>query len=108
MLVAFAITCSDLVIIPTQAGPMEGESAADAIKLVKMQERSLGRKIPLAVLMTRMSAAIRTKIGTDLITQLHEASIAVFKTQLLERNAFKAIIAKKCCLSDLPSSKMPK
>ncbi len=103
-LVAYAISRSTLVVIPAQAGPMEGESASDAIKLVKMQQKAFGRKIPYVVLMTRTSAAIRSKIEKELILQMRNASIPVFKTQLLERNAYKAIIANKCCLSSLPST----
>ena len=104
MLVAYAISRSDLVIIPTQAGPMEGESAADAIKLVKQQQKAFNKKIPFAVLMTRMSAVIRSKIEKELTNQLYSASIPVFNTQLLERNAFKSIIAYKCPLSELPEN----
>ena len=103
-LVAFAISRSDLVVIPTQAGPMEGDSAADAIKLVKQQERAFRIKIPFAVLMTRMSVVIRSKIERDLTAQMQSASIPVFQTQLIERNAFKAMFAYKCPLDDLPKS----
>ncbi len=104
MLVAFAISRSDLVIIPTQAGPMEGESAADAIKLIRQQEKGMGRKIPFAVLMTRMRAAIRTKIERSLTEQLEAADIPVLSTQLTERNAFKMIFDHQCSLEELPSS----
>jgi len=104
MLVAFALTRSDLVVIPTQAGPMEGDSAADAIKLIKQQEKGIGRKIPYAVLMTRMSAVIRSKIEHELTEQMKNADIPVFHTQLLERNAFKAMFAYKAPLDQLPKS----
>ena len=104
MLVAYAISRSDLVIVPTQAGPMEGESAADAIKLVKHQQKVFNRQIPFAVLMTRMSAVIRSKIEKDLAGQMKEAAIPVFTTQLLERNAFKSIIAYRCPLWALPKT----
>lgn len=102
MLVAFAMTRSNLVIIPTQAGPMEGESAADAIKLIKQQEKGMGRKIPYAVLMTRMSAVIRSRIEKNLIEQMASADIPVFTTQLIERNAFKMIFDAQCPLEQLP------
>jgi chromosome partitioning protein len=95
---------SNLVIIPTQAGPMEGDSAADAIRLVKQQERAFRVKIPFAVLMTRMSAAIRSRIEKELTEQMASADIPVFKTQLIERNAFKSMFAYKCTLDDLPAS----
>lgn len=104
MLVAFALSASDLVVIPTQAGPMEGESAADAIKLIRQQEKGIRRKIPFAVLMTRMSAVIRSKIERDLTDQMQSADIPVFQTQLIERNAYKAMMAYKCTLDGLPSS----
>lgn len=104
MLVAFAISRSDLVVIPTQAGPMEGESAADAIKLIRQQEKGMGRKIPFAVLMTRMSAVIRSKIEKSLVEQMSSADIPVFTTQLIERNAFKMIFDHQCPLEELPKS----
>lgn len=103
-LVAYAMSRSNLVIIPTQAGPMEGDSAADAIRLVKQQERAFRVRIPFAVLMTRMSAAIRSRIEKELTEQMASADIPVFKTQLIERNAFKSMFAYKCTLDDLPSS----
>ena len=103
-LVAYAMSRSNLVIIPTQAGPMEGDSAADAIRLVKQQERAFRVKIPFAVLMTRMSAAIRSRIEKELTEQMASADIPVFKTQLIERNAFKSMFAYKCTLDDLPAS----
>ena len=103
-LVAYAISRSDLVIIPTQGGPMEGESAADAIKLVKLQEQAFERKIPFAVLMTRTSAAIKSKIEKDLTKQMLSSDIPVFTTQLLERNAFRAIVAYQRPLWALPKS----
>ena len=104
ILVAFAISRSDLVVIPTQAGPMEGESAADAIKLIRQQEKGMGRKIPFAVLMTRMSTVIRSKIERSLTEQLASADIPVLTTQLIERNAFKMIFDHQCPLSELPKS----
>lgn len=103
-LVAYAMSRSNLVIIPTQAGPMEGDSAADAIKLVKQQERAFRVRIPFAVLMTRMSAAIRSRIEKELTEQMESADIPVFETQLIERNAFKSMFAYKCSLDDLPAS----
>ncbi len=103
-LVAVAMSRSDLVIIPTQPGPMEGESAADTIKMIKLQERIFERKIPYAVLMTRTSAAIKSKIEKDLVAQMQTAEIPIFATQLLERNAFRSIIDRQCPLWALPKS----
>ena len=54
--------------------------------------------------MTRMSAAIRSRIEKELTEQMASADIPVFKTQLIERNAFKSMFAYKCTLDDLPAS----
>ncbi len=104
LLVAYALSRSDLVVIPTQAGPMEGQSASNAIKLIRQQEKGFSRKIPFAVLMTRVRAAIRTNIETDLLEQLQVNNIPLFSTRLMERNAFKEILRRECMLADLPSS----
>ena len=96
------VSRSDLVIVPTQPGPMEGESAAEAIKLVKSQERAFRIKVPFAVLMTRLPAAIRTRIERNLVEQMQSADIPVFQTQLMERSAFRAIVEQRCTLEQLP------
>jgi len=101
---ANAVAFSDFCIIPTQPSALDGKSAAKAIKLIKQQERIARRTIPFAVLFTRTSAAIKTKIQTNLARQLKEADICVFSTQLLERAAFKSLFDLSCTLKDLPSS----
>ena len=99
-----AVSMSDFVIIPTQPSTMDGRSAAKAIKLIKKQERIARRTIPFAVLFTRTSAAIKTKLQTNLTEQLENADIPVFSTQLLERAAFKSIFDYSSPLSGLPRS----
>lgn len=99
-----AVSMSDFAIIPTQPSTMDGKSAAKAIKLIKKQERVARREIPFAVLFTRTSAAIKTKLQSSLSDQLEKADIPVFKTQLLERAAFKSIFDYSCPLSGLPKS----
>lgn len=104
MVVAYAISRSDLVIVPTQPSTMDGKSAAKAIKLVKQQERGFQKRIPFAVLLTRTSAVIQSKTQRNLTAQLEASDIPVFQTQLLERNAFKSIFDFSCTLEDLPKS----
>jgi len=103
MLVAYAISRSDLVVIPTQASTMDGKSAARAIKLVKQQERGFSKTIPFAVLFTRTSAAIKSRMQANLVEQLSKADVPTFHTQLLERNAYKAIFEFGTTLEGLPS-----
>lgn len=104
MLVAFAISQSDLVVIPTQPSHMDGKGAAQAIKLIKQQEKAMRRNIPFAVLFTRVKAAIRTRTQSDLEKQLHTADIPVFQTQLLEREAYRLLFSYGGALEKLPNN----
>lgn len=104
MLVAFAISQSDLVVIPTQPSHMDGRGAAQAIKLIKQQEKAMRRPISFAVLFTRVKAAIRTRTQGDIENQLQTADIPVFQTQLLEREAYRLLFSYGGTLETLPAS----
>jgi chromosome partitioning protein len=103
-LVAYAISRSDLVIIPTQGSPLDSKHAARAIGLVKQQEKAFRLAIPHAVLLTRTSTAIVPRSLRHVQTKLAEHDIAMFKTQLIERDAFKAIFDLGGTLEDLPEA----
>jgi hypothetical protein len=57
-MVGYAISRADLVIVPTQGSLLDATEAANAIRLVRNQEKASGRTIPTAVLFTRTSAAL--------------------------------------------------
>src|SRR5262249_34907507 len=61
MMVAYAISRADLVIVPTQASQLDAKQAAKAILLIKQQEKAFRKTIPFSILYTRTSSAIRTK-----------------------------------------------
>ena len=49
MMVAYAISRADLVIIPTQGSQLDASQAAKAISLIKQQEKAFSKKIPYSV-----------------------------------------------------------
>ena len=93
LMVGFAISRADLVIIPAQGSQMDAEEAVEAIRLVRQQERAFKRSIPYAVLLTRTSTAIRPRTLRHIVDQLDGADIPRFETELVERDAFKAIFS---------------
>ena len=99
--VAYAIGRADLVIIPLQAKQLDGKQAARAIQLVKRQEKAFRKEIPHAVVMTRTSAAIRSRALNAIIDQLHENGVPMLDVELIERVAFDAFIAYGGTLEDL-------
>lgn len=93
LLVAYAISRADLVIVPTQGSHLDGREAAKAIQLVKEQEEYLGRTIPFSVVITRTSAAIRPKTLQHVEKILQDAGVPMFRTQMLDREPFRAVFS---------------
>lgn len=93
MTVAYAISRSDLVIIPVQGSQLDAAEAAKAIKLIRQQEKAFGRSIPYAVLFTRTSAAIKPRTLQHIRKEMSQAGVTVLETQLHEREAFRAIFS---------------
>jgi hypothetical protein len=61
VMVAHAMTRSDLVIIPTKGSELDGIEAAKVIQFIRRQERAYSRKIPFAVLFTQTNPAVRPR-----------------------------------------------
>lgn len=101
LMVANAIGMSDLVIIPTQGASMDAKGAAKTIRLIRNQARMARRDIPHAVLLTRTSAAVASRALRNVRDQLDKAGIAVFKTSIVERAAYRDMLDYGGVLADL-------
>ena len=88
-LVGYAVSLSDLVIIPTQGSSMDAKGGAKTVGLVKRQERVARRQIPFAILLTRASAAVTSRAMRNVQQQLAQAKIDVFETRIVERAAYR-------------------
>jgi chromosome partitioning protein len=106
MMVGYAISRADLTIIPTQGSQLDAAEAVKAIKLVRRQERAFNRTIPLAVLFTRTSAAIRPRLLQSIEAELLANKVPMFDTQIHERDAYRAIFSFGGTLSKLDSSQV--
>lgn len=100
-LVGYAVSLSDLVIIPTQGSSMDARGGAKTVSLVRRQERVARRKIPFSVLLTRMSAAVTSRATKNVQAQLAEAGIDVFTAHLVERAAYRDLFDYGGTLSSL-------
>jgi chromosome partitioning protein len=101
MMVGYAMSRADLVIIPTQGSPLDAVEAVKAIRLVRAQEKAFRRPIPLAVLLTRTSAAIRPRTLSTIEAEFTTQQVRMFKTQIHEREAYRAMFAFGGTLSGL-------
>jgi chromosome partitioning protein len=104
-LVSRAITQADLVLIPLQASALDSNEASRAVGLIQEEEETLeGRVIPYRIIMTRTNPLITTKIEAGIYQALADADIALMRTRLHERQAYKAIFVRRLTLSELDQS----
>ena len=106
MMVAYAISRADLVIIPSQPSQLDAAQAAKAVRLVRKQEEAFRISIPMAVLFTRTNAAIRTRDQRRIQESLERNGVAVFDVSLIERAPYKSLFTYGGTLSSLDPARV--
>ena len=113
VLVSRSIALADFVIIPVQASAVDVRQASKAIRAVRDEEKvaqrsNPDRRIPFRVLMTRTPApgAPISSVQRQLEAEIVNAGIPRFKTNLVERLAFKAVFVERLSLSELGAYKV--
>lgn len=101
MMVGYAMSRADLVVVPTQGSHLDAAEAVKAIKLVRAQEKAFNRKIPFAILFTRTSPAIRPRTLQSIEAEFAKNHVPIFGTQIHEREAYRAIFAFGGTLAEL-------
>jgi chromosome partitioning protein len=93
LMVSYAISMSDMVIIPMQGSQLDAKQASRQMKLIKAQERIANRPIPFAVLFTRTNPAIMPKTQRHIEGRFTELGVPMLQTRLFDREAFRAIFS---------------
>lgn len=106
MVVSFAMSRADLVIIPVQGSHLDAAEAAKAVKLVCAQEKVFSRKIPYVILFTRTNPAIRTRTFQSIEDQFANNNIPMLRTHLNEREAYRALFAFGGTLAGLDTTQV--
>ena len=91
--VGVAMSCADLVIIPTKGSDLDAAEAVKAIRFIRFQEKIYRRVIPFAVLFTQTRPAIRPRTQINIEAELREQHIPMFGNQLHERDPYRAIFS---------------
>ena len=89
-LTSFAISESDLVIIPSGEEQQDADAAIDTLAEIMMESRARRRDIPAAILLARTAAAVKSKLERHIHAELHRAG-RVFRTELHRRTAFSSL-----------------
>lgn len=104
--VAYAISLADLVIVPSQRSSLDAEEAAKTVALVRRQGKVMNKNIPVALLLTRTSQAIRPKGLQRMLTSMASNHIDAFLTEIHEREAFRAIFDHVSTLAQLKNTQV--
>ncbi len=102
--VGYAISRSDLVIIPSQGSILDRDGAGRALDLISETNRAFKVNVDHAILLTRTNAAVRPRPLRQVIDDFSQAGVSMFTVQLFERMAFSSIFSYGGTLHDLRDS----
>jgi len=103
----YALTQSDLILIPLQPSKLDANEAAKTLKFILRQSKSIGKNIPARVFWARVPAAYVTRSARDIGTQFEEAGINFLQTSLIDRDAYKGIFNYGKTLGNLTDDQVP-
>lgn len=103
---AYAISMSDFVVIPCQGSTLDSDEASRAVRLIRNEETRLGRNIPHAIMLTKISPAIRTRTLKHIEDDFIAGEVDVMTACLFERDAFRALFSFAATLDQLDPSEV--
>ncbi len=86
--VTYAMSRSDIVIVPAQTSEMDAKEAHRAIAFLREAEELFGRTVFHRVLFTKVHP-FKTRIGEHMEAEFEKAGVPVFNTRIVERVAFR-------------------
>jgi chromosome partitioning protein len=87
-IVTYAVSKSDLVIIPAQPSAMDLREVLRAAELIKRANDVIGREVAYRALLTKMHP-LRSRVADHAREQLNKQEIPTFGTEVMERTAFR-------------------
>jgi chromosome partitioning protein len=91
--IGFAVSQSDLALIPVQGSVLDATEAAKSIKLIRQMSKVVNREIPYAVFFSKMPAAIREKTFKDIEAQFISAAVPMLEPALVDRAAYRSLFS---------------
>lgn len=103
LIVANALSVSDLVVVPIQGSSMDARGGAKILSLIKKLEKIVRHDIKHCVVLTRTNAAVTTRAMKAVQDFLSAQQIDVLMTPIVERAAFRDLFEFGGGLHDLNS-----
>ena len=101
--VTFALSRTDLCVIPLDGSPMEARQAAQAVRLVETTSTMIRARISYSLLFTRTNAAFQTTDERDVRREMEKNNIPTIPTRLAKRAPYTRIFRDGMLLTELPA-----
>lgn len=101
-IVTFALSRTDLCVIPLDGSPMEARQAANAVKLVQTTASMIRTEIAYSLLFTRTNAAFLTTDERDVRQAMDQADIPTLPVRIAKRAPYTRIFRDNVLLAELP------
>jgi len=101
-IVTFALSRTDLCVIPLDGSPMEARQAAQAVRLVQTTASMIRSPIRYALLFTRTNAAFQTTDERDVRQEMELNDIPTLPVRIAKRAPYTRIFRDSLLLSELP------
>lgn len=102
-IVTYALSRTDLCVIPLDGSPMEARQAANAVRLVKTSGKMFRSEIDFTLLFTRTNAAFQSSDERDVRQVMSEANMPTLPVRLAKRAPYTRIFRDNVLLSELPT-----
>lgn len=101
-IVTFALSRTDLCIIPLDGSPMEARQAAAAVRLVQTTSNMIRTPINYTLLFTRTNAAFQTTDERDVRQEMEINAIPTLPVRIAKRAPYTRIFRDGVLLAELP------
>ncbi len=100
-IVTFALSRTDLCVIPLDGSPMEARQAAAAVRLVQTTSNMIRTPIAFTLLFTRTNAAFQTTDERDVRAEMELNAIPILPVRLAKRAPYTRIFRDGVLLAEL-------
>lgn len=101
-IVTFALSRTDLCVIPLDGSPMEARQAATAVRLVQTTAKMIRTPIDYILLFTRTNAAFQTTDERDVRQEMEINDIPTLPVRIAKRAPYTRIFRDGVLLAELP------
>lgn len=101
-IVTFALSRTDLCVIPLDGSPMEARQAAAAVRLVQSTAAMIRAPIAYTLLFTRTNAAFQSSDERDVRAEMEMSNINILPVRIAKRAPYTRIFRDSVLLSELP------